>query len=268
MDHIIFEHIRKFDKKDWKSFKTFVSSPYFNKNKRIVQYVEFLALNPSLNDKNALFRAAFPERKHYNDSSLRSIHSEILQLILKFYQIEKLNDSDKATSLDILVQKDQFRTYQLIKNRWLKRSENGLQDEKFFRSKLEMSKIHYEFLSRKEQRKSEVLDQALLDVNYNLDQLYLVEKLQLLAEMQNRGISENESITLLELKTILNKPINRNNQFIQIFTEILTLLSDHAEKSFFGVYELIKKENQKFSKKELKDMFEYIQNFCIRKINQ
>ena len=109
------------------------------------------------------------------------------------------------------------------------------------------------------------------DAAQNLDRYYIAQKLQLLCEMVNvRNVMsvqydffmQDEIIKNLKAGAFADVPL------ISIYFRILMTLSEPDDEShFYELRILLRDKTSGFSSSEVFDMFQYLMNYCIRKIN-
>ncbi len=85
--------LQEFDAKEWRAFKNFISSPYFNRNKELIDLFESLKVKATRSfpekeiERTAIYKELFP-RLPYNDKALNYLMSQLFQLAEKFLSIE------------------------------------------------------------------------------------------------------------------------------------------------------------------------------------
>jgi hypothetical protein len=105
----------------------------------------------------------------------------------------------------------------------------------------------------------------------NLDKFYLARKLQLCCEIFNvrNVLSIDYKVFLLdEILGYLRDNSYDDTPIITIYYQILmTLLEVDKEEHFNRLRELLRKHGDNFTLAELRDMYQYVFNYCIKKIN-
>lgn len=104
-----------------------------------------------------------------------------------------------------------------------------------------------------------------------LDLFYLVKKLQLLCEMVNvRNVLAVHHETTLsdEISSALQKGAYTDVPAVTAWYRVwLTLTEPDKETHFFALRDTLLASKQEFPKKELRDLYQYLMNYCIRRIN-
>lgn len=104
-----------------------------------------------------------------------------------------------------------------------------------------------------------------------LDQFYLARKLQLLCEMVNSKnvmAADYDYFLQNEIMDALRKDAFKDVPLISIYFRILlTLTEPENEEHFTALRSLLLHETAGIHRGELFDMYQYLMNYCIRKIN-
>lgn len=106
----------------------------------------------------------------------------------------------------------------------------------------------------------------------NLDLFYITRKLQLLCEMVNirnvmavayDSLLENEIVALIGSGAFRDVPV------IEIYYRVLMTLTDpEQENHFHNLRDLLSVHQSIFRRDELRDLYQYLMNYCIKKLNQ
>ena len=104
-----------------------------------------------------------------------------------------------------------------------------------------------------------------------LDRFYLARKLQLCCEIFNvrNVLSVEYRVFLLEeiLSHLRNKSYADTPVILVYFRILMTLLESENEDHFHQLRKLLKTHESKFKVNELREMYQYVLNYCIKKIN-
>ncbi|MEL6862773.1 MAG: hypothetical protein AAFP19_00070 [Bacteroidota bacterium] len=118
--------------------------------------------------------------------------------------------------------------------------------------------------SRKELRKK---DHFLSEMDQQLDDFYLENKLRLLCEQINRSYIINSEVHFTSLPDYLKDRIEASSsEGIALYYEIYKMLTaEHSSSHFWKVDQLI--ANSSFSKAYKKEVYDRLMNYCVRQIN-
>lgn len=260
-------------------FKEFVHSPYFNKNKTLCALCDYLLdLAPKFDDKNKtskqhLHKVVF-ENKTYDEYRLNNIVSDLLQLLysyLSLSNIKKQPSTKQIYLLETLQQRGLEKPFEKVSKRYHKQEKNKeVQDSKFFLQQLQFyTQQDFQFHSKK----SRVFDQNLQQKNNFLDLYYLSSKLKVACDMTSRNIVINADYNSTYLEELLGWIKNDIAHFRKIpavfvyYKILLTLRDSEEEQHYFDLKAMLADNLNTFHQKELRLLFDYLQNYCIRKIN-
>ena len=148
------------------------------------------------------------------------------------------------------------------------KSSSPLRDISYYQHCYESELIHlvHATAGMKREEKSNIGE----TVEY-LDRFYLARKLQLCCEIFNvrNVLSVEYKVFLLdEILSHLKNKSYEDTPVIRIYYQVLmTLLESENENHFHNLRRLLEIHAGKFSLKELREMYQYVLNYCIKKIN-
>jgi hypothetical protein len=257
-------------------FSDFVASPYFNKNEQVRDFCQYLVgLWPDFLDDNL----QLAEIQHVLDLSdltekeLTYLFANALELLTDFFAYEKLKHSNyqkMLLSLDALVKTNErqklSRTVQERLKRMLDRSPSH--DEDYYWASYSLHNLlDQQFLSNP----SRVQDPNLQLKSEDLDIFYCYTKLKMACDMTSRNIVIQADYQCGFLEEIIDY-IQKHPDFleikgIRIYWEILILLRKGAAEDFQRLKQTLATSIQDFEAEEMRLMYDYAQNYCIRQIN-
>ncbi len=257
--------------KEKKALKKFVRSPYFNENHFLVKLLDLLLIGDNL-DKSELWRTVRPQTP-FNNLLFRRMCSDLTKLIHDFIAVDQYKKSSILKNNDLL---RYFNENNLDKHFWgiekvQRKQFDSLpyRDSNYYLNKLKLEKeVDDNNVQRIQLTKQVNLEQT----DKMLDCFYLSQKLK-------------NYCNVLNYKNVLNLEIN---QFIS--DEIFSLIFENEtlqEVPAIGIYfkiactlvypdnenyleeltELLDKHGHVFTSLELRDMYIFAQNYCIKKIN-
>ncbi|MCI5058480.1 MAG: hypothetical protein MRY83_20375 [Flavobacteriales bacterium] len=257
---------------EFKRFARFVSSAYFNKNSHVVDFVHFLKKRHPNYQKDAVNKEKiyhFLYKGAYNDLKIRQLISQTFALLEKFLISEELETNFLKTDilkLEIWKQRkvdDIFWKTQNIAHKRL--TSNNSFDYRYYRKKFEIESVQYAKLQEEGKRDASKNLSALMEAQ-DID--YLYNKLRLNCELHNRSkVLSVEGESLME---ILESPLLLKYDSIhgiRVYRDILILLQAGKEQHYFELKEDVKNCLSIFGKEEYREIFTYLNNYCIQKIN-
>ncbi|MCH2023388.1 MAG: hypothetical protein MK207_13010 [Saprospiraceae bacterium] len=257
-------------------FKEYAHSPFFNKHKPTKKLIDHIIKNISSSkvinlQKKAVFSKVFTGLD-YDEIKLNYISSKALDLLNNFLSYRAFEKNEfqqtyyalKAShSLAVKKQEDShIRKHQLLQQHYPFENAELYYEKFMFYSVL--NQIHLD-------KKRRIYDENLQLQNNELDHFYFAQKLKIACDMLNRNIvtQSNYNASFIEdLVKITSKGLNlKKHPIIHIYFQILKTLRDQDKKDYQILKNLIDKYGELFLPEELLLIFDYAENYCIRKIN-
>lgn len=269
--------LKHFSKTDLNQFYKYIISPYFNKSKQLIQFYEIIlkGINSpkvALLEKQNVWNKLFKDQK-YNDVRFRKLSSDLLKLIEGFLaqQIYDSNNLQKAANLiESVGIKGIEKFYSSVIRIANNESEKyPFEDADFYLKQYQIQKNYYEIIQHEFQHSKR---QNLEEIDKNLDNFYLAEKLRYLCaalSQKQRGSHEyllsheNEIVDLIKKRNKTLTPAEAIYQ--QIY---LTYIEGENEKHFYKLRDLLKIHGLKFHSIEGKTLYDSAINYCVKKLNQ
>jgi hypothetical protein len=222
-------------------------------------------------DKKEIFKTCFPGKK-FNDQQYRYLSSDMVARLEKFIA---LRGFEKDGSLYSQVLSRELAARKAVKayNRHRlsfeeKKSASEIVDISHYQHCYESELIHLAKATAgmKRDEKSNIGEV----VEY-LDRFYLGRKLQLCCEIFNvrNVLAVDYKVFLLDeiLSHLRNKSYSDTPVILVYFRILMTLLESENEEHFHQLRTLLKEHETKFTLSELREMYQYVLNYCIKKIN-
>lgn len=251
-----------------KAFRRFLLSPYFNEDKIPVKLFDRMIQTGESPSKEALFKKIFSSKK-FNDKEWRYITSQLTKHVEYFLTIRYLDQNLsqwKLNNAKALALQDCNKAHTYYFNE-LKRKP-GIQNADHYYNLFDVHEAHLNYTGKKQTRKLKLDYENVL---HNLDAFYISKKLQLFCEVTNlKNILSGEyPLHLLsELKKLATGPGFKNIPVIQLYYYVLlTLEEPEEEKHFYSLQKEISKHHHLFPVEELSNLYQYIKNYCVKKIN-
>jgi hypothetical protein len=264
-------YLNSLNNSEKKELEDFISSPYFNKNEQLLLLFRELMETPpgKLNDEK-IFRKA--TGKMYEEKKFRHLLSGLNLLIEEYFSVKKWEthtDLKKQLLIENLHEKKLHKYVQQHQQTLLYTTEqNHLQDSDFLGVKLQSEEISFKFASEHDNRS---VDSRLQKLSDSIDTYYLAKKLKYACEMINRRNVLQVSYNIHFIEEI--KLFLKDSQFLHVpavslYYHILnSLLNPQEEKHYRQLKNGLITHRHAFSGNELRDMFTFAQNYCIRQLN-
>ncbi len=275
-DNKLFNLLRTFTARDFRLFNDFLLSPYFNKQEVLIRFFHYLKKHHPHYEhdtlsKQQLFKIFFPRQK-FDDKKIRYLTTDLTRLVEKYLSIENLQHDDFASSNHLLKENARRENFEEFNRQFnvLKLNERHakIKDGDFFLHHF-LNEFHYiNFAFTRQNRKQQSNMEQVLK---HLDLFYLHRKLQLLCETVNvktllakdyKVFMQNELIDALQHHAYSQVPV------IQIYLTVYKSLTENESELYFEkLSSQLKMYEENVSPQELFELYQYLMNYCIRKIN-
>jgi hypothetical protein len=272
--------LKNFSKYELNRLKKFISSPYFNDQEDVLRLFELLhqVLKKNEQELEQLSKAKVWEklypRRVYDDTHFRRLSSDLTQLILRFMVEEFRNDNNRAELLDLqkLLEKPELKKHLTSVERNLEQqfaAETSLSAEYY----LDYFHMNWNIFDRASKGFSGINYTATLTTtDQYLDYFYAVKKLKIYASWLSfstfRITKETHELPpgfweALEASGADKLPM------VLVYKQVITCLADQEDESHFqALLEALEAYGHHLAKYDLRECFQFAQNYCALKINQ
>ncbi|MEL6637499.1 MAG: hypothetical protein AAFW73_18750 [Bacteroidota bacterium] len=267
-----------FSRKEVTRFKDFVYSPYHNKHRGVRLLVGHLSqIYPNFTEKSCtregLFQILFPDEGH-DQAKLATVFTYALRLAEQFLITEQFREREglhRVLLLQNLRQKEQNRYYQKVlktQSRWLE-GQTYRDGAHFNRRFLLLAEADLFFSEQARYSKGGSIQRK----QDSLDHFYLSEKLKDACEMQvRRRIMQQEYQNPL-FEALLAEVAANPSQYaavppVVVYFQLYQMIRHGADADYRRALEVIREKAPFFPKRELQNLYNYLQNHCIQQINQ
>ena len=263
------------DKKEVRQFKRVLESPFFVLRKDMKYMFDYLIQfqikgKPFPEDK-VVFQNVFPEKK-YNGSILRGVMSDLFNLIEEYLLIKKRRNEQLKTRhllAEIYRERKLSKAYHsVIKKTAMILEEQPLRNEFYYRQLLDFQLEEMNF--KMSNQRTKVFN--LAEISETMDIVFLVQKLKhTCTQFTHQQVFKTEYdlgllahlLPLIEQEKYLKIPA------IAIYYYCYRFLTDEDGTVFFEKFKkILFEKKQSFDVLEMKEMYLFAINFCIRKLNQ
>lgn len=273
----LIQSLNNLSRKEMTRFNELAQSPYYNKHKDVRQLVAYLnKIFPHFTEKRCnrftIFKKLFPKAKH-NQQRLFLVFTYTQRLFEQFLIQEQLQmDNLLQTRLLVNAYKAKKQLNHLEKK--LKTLEEELEEEQQHNSNYFY--LCYELAN--EQDSYNILATIKEDRNFleekqqYLDCFFLIEKLRDVCEAKVRKTIGQRETVISMLNPIL-ETLKTNLKYcetvplILFYTQLYELLQSAQQEQYFVVKNTLKQHETHFPKSELRNIYNYLQNYCISQVN-
>ncbi len=264
--------------RELKKFEEWVHSPFFNKNEKVKRMCRFiLQYIPDFEHqdftKHATFEYTF-RKKNYNALQFNNVLSDLLQLLFQYlaYQnFQKTSEFEKLCLMNELFAKGLNDSMLKVSKRFVKAKEKTSvrNSSSFFDSYLYHKQMDEYALTQPVR----AFHESLQLKNDELDLFYVATKLKIACDMASRNlvVQANYETHFLDeiLSRIENDPtLYENHPAISVYYNVLQTMTNGDKSYYFQLKSLLADNLSVFPKEELRILYDYARNYCIRKINR
>lgn len=265
------EIIEKLSEKEQQRFVLYLDSPFFRCDDVTKSLFKSLISSPikHSNFKKELFSRVFGG-KVYNDKQMRYCISNLNKHLENFLTIQKL-EKDPTLSNQLIAtvyaERDCEKSFLMLNHEM--DEQPALADATTALEKYRHAELYLNYTGKKLTGKA---TPDYTDTLFYLDSFYLIKKLQLSCELTNLAniLQKHYKIQLNEEMKLMaqSEPFSKVPA-IQIYSHILNFLMNAAdEESFLKSIELVKEHAHLLKPGEVAELYQYVKNYCVRKINQ
>jgi len=149
--------LKTFSKADIIRFKDFVSSPYYNKNIKVIKLSEIVSENhPDFNSKNFTEELIFKEifgKEVYNYFKIKNIVSDLYQLALEYLKVTATERNETSNDIHLLNELHERKLDNIYKQKEKLINENlsaiMVKDEFYYLNQYQLARVntsHYKFV--------------------------------------------------------------------------------------------------------------------------
>ena len=266
------------DAKELKKFDDWVKSPFFNKNKKVKTLWSFVLKHaPKYDDRDFTKEKAYYilfKNKDYNSTQFNNIISDLLKLLFQYlaYQnFQKTSEFEKTCLMNELFAKGLNDSMLKISKRYQKaKARTPIRNSShFFDNYLFYKQIDEYQLTQPTRDFNENLQLK----NDELDLFYVATKLKIASDMASRNLVVQGNYDCHFLDEVLER-IEKNFEFYQaypaitVYYNVIQTMTSKDENYYFQLKDLLANNLSIFPKEELRVIYDYARNYCIRKINQ
>ncbi len=258
---------------EWRSFRTFIVSGIAGPIGKSIAFYDLLSVyHPHFHHKELtrelLFKALF-KGLEFEDKKLRYAMTDLYSqasMFLKFRALQLHPTEGKYLLITELAERSADKAFLSEYNA----DEISLsRDAEYYYN---CYREDFIYLNQYFPRQKRTGENPIGKVTRNLDNFFVTRKLQLLCEMVNvRNVMAVEYDFILkdEIIRILKAGAFADVPIVTIYFHILMTLTEPENSVHFEKLEqLLAEKKSLFKNSQLRDMYQYLMNFCIKKINQ
>lgn len=272
------EALKHLDAAEMRRFTELICSPYFNKHDKLIQLADILhSEHPTYTgdiwEQHRLYEILYPGER-YKSQRINDLFTYLYRLLEEFIAQEQYkNDFKKqADLLSGLRGRKMDKLFESTIKKQPKRRQNyafETTEDRLYSDYLREAESDLYFVAQD----SRTHDKSIERKSQALDHFYLTAKLRQACEMKNREniVQQRYQTNLLnEILDIINRQpeIEAAVPALAIYHKILlTLTESDKEEHYYQLIALLEEHHTGIPMSELRSMYDYAQNYCIKKIN-
>lgn len=273
----LYSLLSSFDKYEQNSCRKYLSSPYFNKNDKLISLFDLLirsinSVRPKNLSKEHLWDKLNP-KESYNDVRFRKYCSDLLKLVESFLA-QQIYENDPLRRATFLIEAVGKRKISKLVNSTLSTArrvseKSDVRSAGFYFHQYQIEKNYYDLLEFESNRfvKSNIEETAKY-----LDQFYIAEKLRMYCAVLNQKSLISQEYQLLFIEDVLeylkDKDLDDVPPIAVYYQVVLTTIDSENLKHYFKLKSLLQEHGLKFPKQEALQLYYSAINYCIRRINK
>ncbi len=263
------EILSSISQKEWRNLKVYVTSPFFNKNKHIVELLDIIYKcrfyqKREFPTKEYLWKKLFGD-KNYNEQRIFILMSKLDRLCTDYITFQYIQ-GNQLTNQIFTLQASLHRKLPKHFKRVFETIETELENQ----SHRNADYYYNDYLLRVEENYHNSQKGNLLGLIQSLDNYYLVAKLQYLCSFLNR-----KDLLQVEEQAEIQAFIDYLNQFdlselvvLKMYKlTLMTLVNPDKEENYHTLKYLLNHHKDLLAKNEIRDIYLYLQNYLVKKLN-
>ncbi|MCB0550129.1 MAG: hypothetical protein KDD19_21350 [Phaeodactylibacter sp.] len=270
--------LQSFERKEMTRFREFAFSPYFNKHEGVRRLVAYFSdIFPDFGEQNChrevAFQVLFPGQPH-DQNRLALVFTYTMRLAEQFLKVEQAGMGNGLSDTYLLQQlrtKKLFQLYERVLDKTTRTGEEtGTRDSHwYYQQYLSATEADQYFNTVSERR----TDDSLQRKQYYLDRFYLAEKLRDACEMQVRSrilkVSYSDPLQETALAAVeAHWKELEQEPAIAMYYWLYRMVSNPAPSFYFESLRALNTHQSALPGVEQKAIYNYLQNYCIQKINE
>lgn len=263
------------DPNEFRDFGKFVNSPYFNANKKVIEFYEILKrYYPDFDVQDLTIEILFNElykKDVFVKGTMYFLISETQELLERFLGIEKIDDiMIEAASIKSIGEMRLYQIFDVKYNEVIKKLPKGNDPDNLFRFLLSGIRRH-NIIERKEfLTKKDKYNNIWMEPVDELIKLFLKNMLWNVVLLSNFRQTLNDGLTIPFYKEVMEYAEKNEKKFNDIEMKILfyqvKVIIENDENYFKKLKDLLKNNSKKISLESIQEICTVLSNFCTYRI--
>ncbi len=271
--------LRKLDSKELKGLHDYISSPFFNKNKKCIDLLNLIMPYAPTFSSDDLDDPAFTSSIYKNKGSMKTLMKIFLRLIEGFLVQQKLMRKEGLKQhllLEELRRIGEDKYFKVIYDKSIDNitHERGSRDKYYEAYLLEVSMLRMNYEARETpttlyqqiNKATNALDKFTMSSHLWLDNTALILIKEAEIPKTLKPLTEMTTTNSLLYSEQALRPRLNGEPLIQIHCQLRRLYENDTEENFIQLFHLLKQYHDKIGKEDYNYFYKYLVNFSIQKI--
>lgn len=265
--------LKKFSKTEIDDLSDFISSPYFNKENKLIEfwsilkeyYPEFDKINYEM-----IFSKLYPNIK-FTESRIRNLFSDLNLILDKFLSIRILQNNHIQSDLFLLESLLKYREYDIFNKKYSTAieliNENSVKDEFYYNNLLNLLNYKFTYLNATDSDFKET-ENNISEINTTAIKHFLTTYLKNCQRILNKQRTFFNYSYTPEFFEFVKKIIEgnftsfKNESYLLMYYYCVQLYMNYDEESYLNLKKTIFKNLNKFNRGDVTDTLVGLINYC------
>ena len=254
---------------EFELFKEWLSTPWFNTDANLQILAQCSYSQEKELSNEALFQKLYPG-KPYHPQLLRNKQNQFTRKLERFIVWKQLESEPNYQSQllgKLLLDRSDLKSFRKNLNHKIQKPWHQVSSLQNLDFDQKMAELDYR-LEQKSQRQE--AEKGLEKLLQEMDANWITNRLKFSCEMLNRGLTLGQQSNIAIEQVLQFLPLNNNPKLLlaRLYRLVYLTLSAPTETShYYLLKEILQVHLQQIDPQESTELFTFLQNYCIRRIN-
>lgn len=254
---------------EFELFKEWLSSPWFNTDAKLLILAECSYSKDNELSNDALFQKLYPG-KPFHAQLLRNKQNNFTRKLERFMAWEQLESEPSYQSQllgKLLLDRSDLKSFRKNLNHTFQKPWYQVSSLKNLDFDQKMAELDYRIEQKSQRQEAEKGLEKLLQ---EMDANWITNRLKFSCEMFNRGLTLGQQSNIAIEQVLQFLPLNTNPKLLlaRLYRLVYLTLTQATETThYYLLKENLQNHLQQIDPQESTELFTFLQNYCIRRIN-
>ena len=268
---ISLELVDKLQSSEWAELERFIAFKFPRLRSDVFKLLKALKNKNNSELSRKQIHGLLYSNEQFNDKRIRYLLTDFNKAVFAFFSYKQLSKNENDSNVLLLrelAERNCTRSFEKTYNQEQRRleSQNKVDSEALYHQ-YSLASIKAKHDLGQGQRSSDVFEES----SQYLDNYFVAKKLQISAEKINLNFILKKEWTDPFLRNILqqiDEGLFQKSPYIQLYRLIITSLTEPENEAVFSLLkERLQSLTERLSAEEMTDLYQYLLNYCIRRIN-